>query len=66
MVYPSASRNSQVQTHLEKPQEEKLFHKLVIMSLALYDYIEMEYAMSQIFSKKQKENTTLVLSKKKY
>ncbi len=31
-----------VQTHLEKPQEEKLFHKLVMMSLALYDYLEVE------------------------
>ena len=36
----------EVQIHLEKPQEEKLFHKLVMMSLALYDYLEVELSFT--------------------
>lgn len=31
-----------VQSYLEKTSQEKLFHKLVMMSLALYDYLEIE------------------------
>ncbi len=35
-----------VRTHLEESQEEKIFHKLVMMSLALYDYLEVELSFA--------------------
>jgi hypothetical protein len=36
----------EVKTHLEITQEENLFHRLVMMSLALYDYLELELSFA--------------------
>jgi len=35
-----------VKSHLEKNQDKNLFHKLMMMSLALYDHLEMELSFA--------------------
>ena len=41
----------EVQNHLEKPQEKNLFHKLVMMSLAIYDYLKVELSFTDKINK---------------
>jgi hypothetical protein len=35
-----------VQSHLEEPREKDLFHRLVMMSLALYDHLQVELSFA--------------------
>jgi len=34
------------QSHLKEPREKNLFHRLVMMSLALYDYLQLELSFA--------------------
>jgi len=48
-----------VQSHLEKTEEKNLFHKLVMMSLALYDYLEVELSFADKLYKSDFFNSQL-------
>lgn len=41
----------EVQSHLGKPREKNIFHRLVMMSLALYDYLEVELSFADKLQK---------------
>lgn len=56
----------EVLTHLEKAQETKLFHKLVMMSLALYDYLEVELSFADKLYKSDYFNRYFLKNKKRF
>jgi hypothetical protein len=55
MLANSLERNlfdyEEVQSHLKKLQEKNLFHRLVMLSLALYDHLQLELSFADMLHK---------------